>query len=143
MINPLGSLICTPIFHIGVPPPLPPYLIAVCQVNCWNFSVTQCTQHLSAEMIHIEYFFFIIYTVMTNKTWQNDLNKIFDKYKRHYIRSTRNSAVANIALEREDKKEKKRNCYNTGYWVFGAPGTPPHRAYFVERTRRSSVLVAL
>ena len=51
--------------------------------------------------------------------------------KRHYTRFTRNSAVANIALEREEKKKRKRNCYNTGY------------SYFVLQERRRAGLTLL
>ena len=56
---------------------------------------------------------------MNTRTWQNDLNKL-EQNSLQIIKKTshktRSSAVTDIALEREgEKREKKRNCYNTGY----------------------------
>ena len=48
------------------------------------------------------------------------------------LRKTSNSAVPNIALEREEKERKRRELLQHGVFVFGAPGTKSNRAYLLS-----------
>ena len=53
------------------------------------------------------------------RIWRNDLNKIIDKKKKKaLIHKAGSSAVINIALEKEEKWEKKKSYYNKGYSHF-------------------------
>ena len=82
---------------------------------------------------------YYLYSIVNKRwvwTWQNDLNKILNKWKRrHYTRmGIQQSLMSPWKGSTKKKKKKKKSCYNTGcrylYLV-----TPPNRLNFVERRR--------